>query len=149
MKKIPFLFIIVLINNRNNPELNDQLVNHEENNLEVRKQEITTKIQNLKTEILAAEETKNTQIATIKNDIETLEKELKTINLEIINTEIELLHLVFNKEQTAFQERNNSLEEEIKSLQKTQDAIATEIKSKQERLGQLHYKKTTLNESTC
>lgn len=147
MKKIIFLMISLLINNKNSFESNIYTNNDDQKTLEIKKEELTNKIKNLKTAIISEEETKGSEIIKIKNDIENAEKELKGITLEIMNTEIELLDLVFNKEQMAFLERNTQLEEEIKTLKNTQDAIFNQLKEKKEKLEILNNKKTTLNQT--
>lgn len=147
MKKIIFLMISLLINNKNSFESNIYTNNDDQKTLEIKKEELTNKIKNLKTAIISEEETKGSEIIKIKNDIENAEKELKDITLEIMNTEIELLDLVFNKEQMAFLERNTQLEEEIKTLKNTQDAIFNQLKEKKEKLEILNNKKTTLNQT--
>jgi len=130
MKKIIFLTISLFINNKNNYEFKIDTNTDEQKNLEIKKEEITNKIKNLKTAIISEEQIKGSEIIKIKNDIENAEKELKDITLTIMNTEIELLDLVFNKEQIAFLERNTQLEEEIKTLKNTQDSLSNELKEK-------------------
>jgi hypothetical protein len=147
MKKIIFLTISLFINNKNNYEFKIDTNTDEQKNLEIKKEEITNKIKNLKTAIISEEQIKGSEIIKIKNDIENAEKELKDITLTIMNTEIELLDLVFNKEQIAFLERNTQLEEEIKTLKNTQDSLSNELKEKKEKLEILNNKKTTLNQT--
>ena len=136
MKKITLLMITFLINNKNNTE---------ETNLEIKKQEITHKIEELKNQIISKEKYQESEILKIKNEITCLDKELKAINLQIMHTEVELLDLVFNKELTAFKERNTLLENEIQSLKKDQNCLSNEIKDKQDKLEILNNKKISIS----